>query len=60
VPLSEIDLLGDEDLADLYEHAPCGYVSLTPGGHIVKLNQTLAAGSADPRQKSWASASATA
>ncbi len=30
-----------EDLADLYENAPCGYVSLTPDGKIAKLNHTL-------------------
>ena len=32
-----------EDLADLYESAPCGYISLSPDGRIVKANQTLAA-----------------
>ncbi|MEV3925691.1 SpoIIE family protein phosphatase [Actinomadura coerulea] len=34
----------DEELArlrDLYEHAPCGYLSLTPPGTITKVNQTL-------------------
>ena len=31
-----------EDLADLYENAPCGYISLSPGGRIVKLNRRLA------------------
>lgn len=31
-----------EDLEDLYETAPCGYVSLSPGGQIVKANRTLA------------------
>lgn len=31
-----------EDLADLYDNAPCGYVSLSPRGKIVKVNQTLA------------------
>ena len=31
-----------EDLADLYENAPCGYVSLSPKGQIVKINRTLA------------------
>ncbi len=30
-----------EDLVDLYENAPCGYISLSPGAHIVKVNQTL-------------------
>jgi sigma-B regulation protein RsbU (phosphoserine phosphatase) len=36
------DALPVEDLADLYENAPCGYVSLTPGGRIARLNGTLA------------------
>lgn len=31
-----------EDLEDLYENAPCGYLSLSPDGHIVKANKTLA------------------
>jgi sigma-B regulation protein RsbU (phosphoserine phosphatase) len=31
-----------EDFADLYETAPCGYLSLSPDGRIVKLNATLA------------------
>ncbi|WP_129794459.1 PAS domain-containing sensor histidine kinase [Sphingosinicella sp. CPCC 101087] len=31
-----------EDLADLYENAPCGYVSLSPDARIVKVNRTLA------------------
>jgi len=35
------DTLPTEDLADLYENAPCGYVSLTPDGTIAKLNHTL-------------------
>lgn len=30
-----------EDLEDLYENAPCGYLSLQPDGRIVKINQTL-------------------
>lgn len=30
-----------EDLSDLYENAPCGYLSLGPDGRIVKINQTL-------------------
>ena len=32
-----------EDLEDLYETAPCGYVSISPDGQIVKANGTLAA-----------------
>jgi phosphoserine phosphatase RsbU/P len=31
-----------EDLEDLYETAPCGYVSISPDGRIVKANRTLA------------------
>ncbi|MDV4180106.1 PAS domain-containing sensor histidine kinase [Rhizobium brockwellii] len=30
-----------EDLEDLYENAPCGYLSLQPDGRIVKVNRTL-------------------
>jgi sigma-B regulation protein RsbU (phosphoserine phosphatase) len=30
-----------EDLEDLYENAPCGYLSLDPGGRIFKANKTL-------------------
>lgn len=30
-----------EDLADLYENAPCGYLSLSPDARIVKVNRTL-------------------
>lgn len=31
-----------EDLADLYDNAPCGYISLSPDARIVKVNRTLA------------------
>ena len=31
----------DEDLEDLYENAPCGYLSLQPNGRIVKANATF-------------------
>jgi sigma-B regulation protein RsbU (phosphoserine phosphatase) len=30
-----------EDLEDLYENAPCGYLSLEPSGRIIKANRTL-------------------
>jgi signal transduction histidine kinase/CheY-like chemotaxis protein len=35
--------LGDdtEDLEDLYENAPCGYLSVSPDGLIAKANQTF-------------------
>ena len=31
-----------EDLADLYDNAPCGYISLSPNARIVKINRTMA------------------
>ena len=31
-----------EDLEDLYENAPCGYLSIRPDGRIVKVNLTFA------------------
>ncbi len=33
--------LGDDDPADLYENAPCGYLSLLPDGTVVKANATF-------------------
>jgi phosphoserine phosphatase RsbU/P len=30
-----------EDAEELYEHAPCGYLSTLPDGRIVKVNQTF-------------------
>ena len=38
--MSEPDHI-EEDLQDLYENAPCGYLSLRPDGRIVKANQTF-------------------
>lgn len=32
----------EESLLDLYENAPCGYLSLWPDGTIAKLNSTIA------------------
>jgi phosphoserine phosphatase RsbU/P len=31
-----------EDLEDLYENAPCGYLSLAPDGDVAKVNKTFA------------------
>src|ERR1051325_7494166 len=31
----------EENLEDLYEHAPCGYVSTLPDGTFAKVNQTF-------------------
>ncbi|GGF26109.1 PAS domain-containing sensor histidine kinase [Hymenobacter cavernae] len=40
--LPELDLrLTQENLEDLYEHAPCGYCTCLPDGTLVKLNHTL-------------------
>ena len=40
VTLSELDHI-EEDLEDLYENAPCGYLSLRADGRIAKTNQTF-------------------
>ena len=39
-PAEQAEML-EENAEDLYEHAPCGYVSTDPGGTILRLNQTL-------------------
>src|SRR5919112_5881410 len=31
----------EEDLEDLFENAPCGYLSTRPDGRITKINRTL-------------------
>ncbi len=36
-----LDALLEEDPADLYENAPCGYLSTRPDGTIVKVNRTM-------------------
>lgn len=36
------ETISSEDLTDLFENAPCGYLSLRPDGRIVKVNRTLA------------------
>ncbi|HEY4202499.1 MAG TPA: PAS domain-containing sensor histidine kinase [Devosiaceae bacterium] len=33
--------MGDLDLEDIYENAPCGHLSLAPDGRIVRVNRTL-------------------
>ena len=33
----------EEDPGELYEHAPCGYLTTLPDGTIVKVNQTFLA-----------------
>jgi sigma-B regulation protein RsbU (phosphoserine phosphatase) len=36
-----LDALLDDDVVDLYENAPCGYLSTLPDGTIVKVNETF-------------------
>jgi PAS domain S-box-containing protein len=36
-----VNALFEETAEDLYEHAPCGYISTLPDGTIVRVNQTL-------------------
>lgn len=38
---SFVDALLDDDAEQLYERAPCGYLSTTPDGTIVKVNATF-------------------
>lgn len=35
------DHLSEQDLLDLYEHAPCGYASISLDGVILKVNETF-------------------
>ena len=39
----ELRLPWDDDPGDLYEHAPCGYLTTLPDGTIVKVNETFLA-----------------
>src|SRR5687767_6860060 len=36
-----VNAVFEETADDLYEHAPCGYISTLPDGTIVRVNQTL-------------------
>src|SRR5918993_2953643 len=38
---SRVRALLEEEAEDLYEHAPCGYLSTLPDGTIAKVNQTF-------------------
>ena len=42
-PREQLHRLLDDDPADLYENAPCGYLSTLPDGSIVKVNRTFCA-----------------
>ncbi|BCY06191.1 hypothetical protein L3i22_012790 [Actinoplanes sp. L3-i22] len=37
----ELRLPWDDDPEDLYEHAPCGYLTTLPDGTVVRVNQTF-------------------
>src|SRR4051794_31517846 len=42
-PRAQLSRLLEDDPADLYENAPCGYLSTLPDGTIVKVNRTFCA-----------------
>lgn len=44
------DALLEESAEDLYEHAPCGYLSTLPDGTIVRVNGTLIEWTGMPRE----------
>lgn len=39
--MSEVPAVRDDDLGDLYDHAPCGYLSTLADGTIVRVNRTF-------------------
>ncbi|HEY8617252.1 ATP-binding protein [Phenylobacterium sp.] len=41
--VSPVEPPSEEDFADLFEQAPCGYISADPSGRIQRVNETLAA-----------------
>ena len=43
----------EETAEDLYEHAPCGYLSTLPDGTIVRVNQTLIEWTGTRATRSW-------
>lgn len=43
VPVNPAAHLLEESLEELYEHAPCGYISTLPDGTFAKVNQTFLA-----------------
>ncbi|MGY1618520.1 SpoIIE family protein phosphatase [Geodermatophilus sp. SYSU D00691] len=47
-PRLELSRLLEEDPADLYENAPCGYLSTLPDGTVVKVNHTFCAWTGRP------------
>src|SRR5215218_3114861 len=49
-PTSSDEALSDETAEDLYEHAPCGYLSTLPDRTIVRVNQTFVDCAMRPRE----------
>jgi serine/threonine-protein kinase RsbW len=45
----ELRLPWDDDPEDLYEHAPCGYLTTLPDGTILRVNETVPALDRIPR-----------
>jgi serine/threonine-protein kinase RsbW len=48
---AQLDQLLEDDPADLYENAPCGYLSTLPDGTIVKVNRTFCAWTGRPPEE---------
>jgi PAS domain S-box-containing protein len=50
-PRDPVPALVEESAEDLYEHAPCGYVSTDPAGLVLRANHTLLAWIGVPREQ---------
>src|SRR4051794_2939149 len=50
-PRARLERLLEDDPADLYENAPCGYLSTLPDGEIVKVNHTFCAWTGRPSEE---------
>ena len=50
-PRTDLTRLLVEDPADLYENAPCGYLSTLPDGTVVKVNRTFCAWTGHPSEE---------
>jgi PAS domain S-box-containing protein len=48
---AQLSRLLEEDPADLYENAPCGYLSTLPDGTIVKVNRTFCSWTGRPAEE---------
>jgi serine/threonine-protein kinase RsbW len=48
---AQLGRLLEEDPADLYENAPCGYLSTLPDGRIVKVNRTFCSWTGRPAEE---------